>query len=202
MLTIRGLTRPGLSPVDLELAGGECVAVLGPSGGGKTLLLRAIADLDPNEGELSLDGESRAGMSGPEWRGRVRYLASEPGWWAERIGAHFADAEAAMPLLAGLGLGAEALDWTVSRASTGERQRLALARTLARTQTQAPEVLLLDEPSSGLDPAATEMVEAMLRQRLAAGTAILIATHDPAQAGRLARRRLIVEAGKVREEAA
>lgn len=198
MLTIRGLTRPGLSPVDLELAGGECVAVLGPSGGGKTLLLRAIADLDPNEGELRLDGESRAGMSGPEWRGRVSYLSSEPGWWAERIGAHFADAEAAMPLLAGLGLGAEALDWTVARASTGERQRLALARTLART----PEVLLLDEPSSGLDPAATEMVETMLRERLAAGVAILIATHDPAQAGRLARRRLIVEAGKVREEAA
>ncbi len=202
MLTIRGLTRPGLSPFDLELAGGECVAVLGPSGGGKTLLLRAIADLDPNEGELSLDGESRAGMSGPEWRGRVSYLASEPGWWAERIGAHFTDAEAAIPLLAALGLGAEALDWTVSRASTGERQRLALARTLARTQTQAPEVLLLDEPSSGLDPAATEMVEAMLRERLAAGVAILIATHDPAQAGRLARRRLIVEAGEVREEAA
>lgn len=198
MLTIRGLTRPGLSPVDLELAGGECVAVLGPSGGGKTLLLRAIADLDPNEGELSLDGESRAGMSGPEWRGRVSYLSSEPGWWAERIGAHFADAEAAMPLLAGLGLGAEALDWTVARASTGERQRLALARTLARM----PEVLLLDEPSSGLDPTATEMVETMLRERLAAGVAILIATHDPAQAGRLARRRLIVEAGKVREEAA
>lgn len=198
MLTIRGLTRPGLSPVDFELAGGECVAVLGPSGGGKTLLLRAIADLDPNEGELSLDGESRAGMSGPEWRGRVSYLSSEPGWWAERIGAHFADAAAAMPLLAGLGLGAEALDWTVARASTGERQRLALARTLART----PEVLLLDEPSSGLDPAATEMVETMLRERLAAGVAILIATHDPAQAGRLARRRLIVEAGKVREEAA
>lgn len=198
MLTIRGLTRPGLSPFDLELDGGECVAVLGPSGGGKTLLLRAIADLDPNQGELSLDGESRAGMSGPAWRGRVSYLSSEPGWWAERIGAHFADAAAAMPLLAALGLAAEALDWAVARASTGERQRLALARTLAQT----PEVLLLDEPSSGLDPAATEMVETMLRERLAAGVAILIATHDPAQAGRLARRRLIVEAGEVREEAA
>ena len=198
MLTIRGLRRPGLSPVDFELAEGECVAVLGPSGGGKTLLLRAIADLDPTEGELSLDGESRAGMSGPAWRGRVSYLASEPGWWAERIGAHFADAEAAAPLLAALGLGAEALDWTVARASTGERQRLALARTLAR----APEVLLLDEPSSGLDQAATAKVEAVLRQRLAAGTAILIATHDPAQAQRLARRRLMVEGGEVREEAA
>ncbi len=54
MLSIRGLARPGLAPVDLDLAAGECVAVLGPSGAGKTLLLRAIADLYPNVGQASL----------------------------------------------------------------------------------------------------------------------------------------------------
>ncbi len=54
MLKIRGLARPGLAPVDLDLAAGECVAVLGPSGAGKTLLLRAIADLYPNVGQASL----------------------------------------------------------------------------------------------------------------------------------------------------
>ena len=91
MLSIRGLTRPGLAPVDLDLAAGECVAVLGPSGAGKTLLLRAIADLDPNRGEAILGGEARSDMSGPAWRRRVGYLAAESGWWADGVGAHFAE---------------------------------------------------------------------------------------------------------------
>lgn len=195
MLSIRGLTRPGLAPVDFDLAAGECVAVLGPSGGGKTLFLRAIADLDPNDGEVSLGGAPRADMAAPEWRRRVSYFSAEPGWWAERVGAHFADPDAARPILEALDLPADALDWTVARASTGERQRLALARLLV----QAPEIMLLDEPSSGLDAAAMARVEALLGERLAAGVGILLTTHDPAQADRLARRRLLVEGGTVRE---
>jgi ABC-type multidrug transport system ATPase subunit len=195
MLSIRGLTRPGLGPVDLDLAAGECVAVLGPSGAGKTLLLRAIADLDPNQGEASLGGEPRSGMSGPAWRRRVGYLAAESGWWADGVGAHFADTNEAAPIIAALGLPAEVFGWQVARASTGERQRLALARLLI----QAPEVMLLDEPSSGLDAEAAARVEALIRERLAAGAAALIATHDPALAGRMAARRLAVEGGKVTE---
>ena len=60
MLVIRGLTRAGLEPFDFDLADGECVSVRGPSGGGKTTLLRAVADLDPSAGDLSLDGVARA----------------------------------------------------------------------------------------------------------------------------------------------
>jgi len=59
MLAVRNLTRPGLEPTSFELAAGECVALRGPSGAGKTLLLRALADLDPNEGEVALDGTPR-----------------------------------------------------------------------------------------------------------------------------------------------
>ena len=81
----------------------------------------------------------------------------------------------------------------MARASTGERQRLALARLLI----QAPEVMLLDEPSSGLDAEAAARVEALIRERLAAGAAALIATHDPALAGRMAARRLAGEGGMV-----
>ena len=195
MLSIRGLARPGLAPVDLDLAAGECVAVLGPSGAGKTLLLRAIADLDPNQGEASLGGEPRSGMSGPAWRRRVGYLAAESGWWADGVGAHFADTAEAAPIIAALGLPAEVFGWQLARASTGERQRLALARLLI----QAPEVMLLDEPSSGLDAEAAARVEALIRERLAAGAAALIATHDPALAGRMAARRLAVEGGMVTE---
>jgi len=65
-LRLRGLTARGLDPVDLDVADGECVAVMGPSGSGKSLLLRAIADLDPSEGEAAIDGRDRTAMSGPD----------------------------------------------------------------------------------------------------------------------------------------
>ena len=74
---------------------GECVAIRGPSGGGKTLLLRAIADLDPNEGTVCLEGRNRATISGPDWRRLFGYVPAEPGWWAETVGNHFAEWKAA-----------------------------------------------------------------------------------------------------------
>lgn len=195
MLSVASLRRSGLSPVDLEIAAGECVSVTGASGSGKSLLLRAIADLDPNDGEIVLNGDARASMPGPLWRRRVAYLAAESGWWAETVGEHFSDREAAATLLERLGLPASVLDWEVARLSTGERQRIAFARTLLRE----PEVLLLDEPTSALDAQAVKRVEALLRERLEAGVAVLIATHDPAQARRVAKRRLAIAHGKVSE---
>ena len=198
MLRVRGLAFIGVGPVDFDLERGECVALTGPSGSGKTLLLRALADLDPNEGRVTLDGAARERFPAPRWRRLVGYLPVESGWWADLVGDHFPDREAAAELATALGLPAKALDWPVARLSTGERQRLALARALI----QAPKVLLLDEPTSGLDGQATERVEALLRVRLAAGTAILLATHDRGQAARMARRLLRLEGGRVTEAAA
>ena len=195
MLRIRQLSRPGLAPFDLELGDGECVALSGPSGAGKTMLLRAIADLDPNQGSVSLDGIGREAMAAPQWRARVCYLAAEAGWWADPVGAHFPDAEAAAALLVELALPPEALGWAVSRLSTGERQRLALARVLLL----APRVMLLDEPTSGLDPEAAARVEAILGARLEQGAAILLVTHTTEQAGRMARRRLTMDHGRIEE---
>ncbi len=169
----------------------------GPSGAGKSLLLRALADLDPNDGELSLDGERREAMPAPHWRRRVTYLPAEPGWWAETVGAHFADWAAAEPLVEALGLPAASRDWPVSRLSTGERQRLALVRALV----QRPRVLLLDEPTAGLDETARDAVETLIATRLAEGAAALWVTHDAGQARRLARRCLRVEGGRVTEDA-
>ncbi len=191
MLDVRGLRRAGLGPVDLTLAAGECVALSGPSGAGKSLLLRAIADLDPNDGEVSLDGTAREAVAAPAWRRQVTYLAAESAWWDDRVAAHFDDPAAARPLAQMLGLPAAAMDWPVPRLSTGERQRLALARALALS----PRVLLLDEPTAALDPEAAAAVEAVLRQRLGQGGAILLVTHDAAQARRLAGRGFRVEAG-------
>jgi phosphate-transporting ATPase len=197
LLSVRGLARPGLQPLSFDLAGGECLAVRGPSGAGKSLLLRALADLDPNEGELSLDGQRREAMPAPHWRRLVTYLPAEPGWWAETVGTHFADWPAAEPLVEALGLPAASRDWPVSRLSTGERQRLALARALV----QQPRVLLLDEPTAGLDEETRTAVEALIAARLAEGAAALWVTHDAEQARRLARRCLTVEDGRVTEVA-
>jgi ABC-type iron transport system FetAB ATPase subunit len=193
VLRIRGLTRPGLEPTDLDVAAGECVAVSGPSGAGKSLLLRAIVDLDPNQGDVSLDGNRRAAMAAPEWRRRVVYVPAEAGWWGERVADHFPDPAIAAPLVTRLGLPAAALQWEVARLSTGEKQRLALARALVI----GPHALLLDEPTSGLDPETAAAVESMLHERVADGIAVLIVTHDARQATRLAKRRYRMAGGRL-----
>jgi ABC-type iron transport system FetAB ATPase subunit len=92
-----------------------------------------------------------------------------------------------------LGLSADKLDALVHELSTGERQRLGLVRALAL----APRVLLLDEPTAALDQAATDQVEAELRRYLEGGAAILMVTHSPAQAERLARRSWRMEQGRL-----
>ncbi len=193
MLTVRGLARLALGPADVDLASGQCIAVTGPSGAGKTLLLRAIADLDPADGEVLLDGVSRNSMPAPDWRAKVTYVPAEAGWWDETVAPHFRAWREALPLIERFLLPTGCGDWPITRLSTGERQRLALARALV----QSPHVLLLDEPTSGLDPDATVAVETELRAQLAGGVGILMVTHDAAQADRLAQARLRIDNGRV-----
>jgi phosphate-transporting ATPase len=196
LLEVCDLRRAALAPATFSLAAGQCIAVRGPSGAGKTLLLRAIADLDPNEGQVSLDGQSRESMTAPQWRRLVGYLPAEPGWWADTIGEHFSDWAAALPILDALGLPDAARAWPVSRASTGERLRLALVRALVA----GPRVLLLDEPTAALDSVSVAAVEALIAARVAQGLAVLWVTHDAAQAQRVARCCLVMESGQVRQE--
>ena len=106
-LALKAVRSARLAAVDLALAPGECAAVMGPSGSGKSLLLRQVADLDPGEGEVELDGAPRSGMAGYEWRRQVIYCQAEAGWWEERVAAHFDDAAAAVGLVERLGLAPE-----------------------------------------------------------------------------------------------
>lgn len=199
LLSVRALRSPFGGPFTFDVAAGECVAIQGPSGAGKSVLLRMLADLDPHEGTALLDGRAAASMPAPAWRGAVVYQAAEPAWWEDTARAHFADAAlpAAMSaidaMLRALGLPGAVLDAPVERLSTGERQRLALVRSLAR----APRVLLLDEPTAALDPDAVARVEALLREHLGRGLAIVIVTHAEAQARRLAHRILRLEHGRL-----
>lgn len=194
LLQITNLQRPGLDVAELTLAEGECVAVMGPSGAGKTLLLRAIVDLDPNTGNVSLDGMDRRAMIAPEWRRRVGYVPAESAWWAEYVGDHFADASAAAVLCKQVGLPEDTMNWPITRLSSGEKQRLALIRALLLE----PAVLLLDEPTAALDEAAKQRVEQLLQDRLQQhGFAVLLATHELAQAQRLADHIIRIEKGKL-----
>src|SRR6267378_6734864 len=197
ILQVRNLRTSLLKPASFSLSAGEALAVRGPSGAGKTLLLRAVADLDPNEGLVTLDGRDRSTIAGPEWRRLVGYVPAEPGWWADTVGEHFGEWTAALAFVRDLGFPDEAKAWPIARLSTGERLRLALVRALM----MRPKVLLLDEPTAALDVASVAAVEALIDARMRTGLAVLWVTHDAEQAQRVAHRHLVVEAGQVREEA-
>ncbi|MDO5626200.1 MAG: ATP-binding cassette domain-containing protein [Pseudomonadota bacterium] len=197
MLELRALHRLHLGPIDLRIGAGECVSVMGASGAGKSVLLRMVADLDPHAGDALLDGRACSAMPAPEWRRQVTYVPAESGWWAETVAEHFAPGVDLAALLPRLGLAADLAQAPVMRCSTGERQRLALLRALQ----PGNRVLLLDEPTSGLDAQARAQVEALLCERLHAGGALLLVTHDAAQAQRMADRRLVMQQGQLHMQA-
>jgi len=197
LLQVRDLRTNIIKPASFSLSRGEAVAVRGPSGAGKTLLLRAMADLDPSEGLVTLDGRDRSTFTGPEWRRLVGYVPAEPGWWAETVGEHFNEWAVAFPVVRNLGFLEGTRGWPITRLSTGERLRLALVRALIA----GPKVLLLDEPTAALDAVSVAAVERLIYTRVQAGLAVLWVTHDAEQAKRVAHRQLMVETGQVREEA-
>ena len=187
-LTLHALATDLLEPLDLHVAAGECIALRGPSGSGKSRLLRAIADLDPAQGSVSLGEEVRETMPAPHWRRRVGLLGAESQWWHDRVGDHFPAVDEER--LSRLGFSADVLQWEVSRLSSGEKQRLALARLLANE----PEALLLDEPTANLDADNGARVEALVGQyREARSAAVIWIGHDPAQLARVAQRRFHIE---------
>jgi ABC-type iron transport system FetAB ATPase subunit len=190
LLRIKGLSNHGVGPVDLAVGAGECVCLSGPSGAGKTVLLRAIADLEPHAGDVTLEGRSAAEFAPPEWRRQVGLLPAESQWWRDRIGEHFDNP--GREALEALGFGPEVMGWEVARCSTGERQRLALLRLLV----QRPRVLLLDEPTAALDPEGVGRVERFIdRYRREQGAAILWVSHNREQIQRVADRHYRMEAG-------
>lgn len=185
-LEIEGVTCQGRGPFTLTVPAGETVCLSGPSGVGKSLLLRAVADLEPHTGTVRWRGRDARTRPPTRWRRQVGYLPAESAWWSARVSDHFAAAETD-ELMAALALPAALLTAPVTELSTGERQRLALVRLLLN----GPEVLLLDEPTASLDPASTACVEALVdeyRQRQEAP--VLWVSHDPAQIARLGGRHL------------
>ena len=192
-LEVRDLCFRDRGPYTFRINGGECVGVQGASGAGKSLLLRALVDLDPRSGTLMLGGVDADTLTGPQWRRQVGLLPAESGWWLDGVGAHFSDfATVDAQLLATLGFERSVGDWQVSRLSTGERQRLAIVRLLYNQ----PACLLLDEPTASLDHDMVARVEQFLLTYAAGNQAPLLwVSHDAAQLERVCNRRMTMERG-------
>ena len=193
-LVLEGVVSGTLAALDLRIAPGEIVGLAGPSGSGKTRLLRAVADLEPHEGSARLGDLRRDAVPAHEWRRRVVLVPAESRWWRDTVGAHFPAGTSSLP--GPLGLPDDALDWSVDRLSSGEKQRLALFRALA----VEPEALLLDEPTANLDAKSVSRIEDWLRGVVRErGLPALWVAHDADQLGRVADRRLEIADGRVEE---
>jgi ABC-type polar amino acid transport system ATPase subunit len=225
ILTIRKLrTRLGgtevLRGIDLSVGRGEVVALVGPSGGGKSTLLRALNYLTPfAEGEVEIAGHRlHPGMSERRHAAALRAVRLRVGmvFQSFHLFPHLsavgnvqeaprrvlglapeAARTRAEALLARVGLEryAEAYPHTLSG---GQQQRVAIARALA----MEPDVLLLDEPTSALDPRLAKEVLAVVADLAGGGQTMLLVTHQIAFARRVAQRMLVLAAGEIVESGA
>lgn len=195
-LKVEDLKTHQLGPFSLEIQTGECVSLEGPSGSGKTLLLRAIADLDTHDGRVLLEDTLCEDMPAPQWRKKISLVPVESQWWQDTVGEHFDTRDC--PFLEPLGFKQETLNWQISRLSSGEKQRLALARSLMNR----PSVLLLDEPTASLDPNTTRAVEQLIADyQRETGAAVIWVSHDAEQASRVGTRHYALTSSGVEETA-
>lgn len=194
-LAIESIKTDVLSEINLVVKPGECVAVYGGSGSGKSLFLRAVADIDPHEGEVRL-GSIKCSFTPPAlWRRRVALLPSESRWWADTVGEHFITPNP--PHFDQLGFSSDVMSWQTSRLSSGERQRLALSRMFE----MEPSALLLDEPTANLDPHYTQVVEAIVVNYINERKVPAIwVSHDMEQIRRVAQRRFVMKDGVLEQE--
>ncbi len=174
--------RAALRDVSLELETGRTLVVFGPNGAGKTTLLRMLATLlRPHAGEVRVLGRELP-ADGYAVRGRIGFLGHEPLLYRELSGRenlrfharlHGAPAARVEEVLDAVGMTARADD-PIAELSRGMVQRLAIARAVLHE----PELLLLDEPTANLDPAAAAAVQPLIGR--ASGRTRIVTSHDPA----------------------
>jgi heme exporter protein A len=191
-----------LRGIQLELAVGETLVLYGANGSGKTTLLKIIATaLSPSRGTGRILGFGLGQK--PEIRARSLIVSHALGFYGELSGGEnlifsanmhrlTPDAAQLAALLAQVGLQDKSIRLRPVRSySSGMRKRLALARMLLLR----PQLVLLDEPFAALDPAGKDLVEQLVEAEQARGTTILLTSHEPERAGRLASRELTLVDG-------
>jgi tungstate transport system ATP-binding protein len=183
-----------IKPLSLEIAAGPSTIILGANGAGKSVLMRLMHGLlTPSSGRISWSSPGRQAMvfQRPVMLRRSALANVD---YALRLAGE--DGSLAMEALREVGL-AQVAHRPARVLSGGEQQRLALARAWALH----PEVLFLDEPTASLDPSATHEIENVIRAFDAAGTKIVMATHNLGQARRLADEVIYLHQGRVVERA-
>jgi heme exporter protein A len=203
---VRGVARlfgavRALAGIDLRLAAGECCLLLGPNGAGKSTLLRILATLlRPTTGDVRYGGRSAA-EGGVALRARLAFLAHRTQLYGDLTGRESLALAAALHGVAGdaadrwaerVGL-PPFQDRPVRTYSRGQTQRVALARTFVGD----PSLVLLDEPTTGLDPEAVDTLRGILADRRARGATLVVATHDPQLFDGLATRTVRLAAGRI-----
>lgn len=198
----RYASQPALAGVDLELDAGQVIALLGPNGAGKTTLIHLLLGLLPvQQGRIELFGHHRPGSM--EARRRIGVMLQQSGVQEnltvteliELFGSFHSQREATAGLVAEAGLqGLERRRFGML--SGGQKQRVLFALAC----TGRPDWLILDEPTTGLDPAARRAMWAAIEARRAAGCSILLCTHYLDEAQRLADRVVVLSEGRVLAE--
>ena len=203
-----------LHPTDFTLRAGQRVVLTGPSGSGKSVLLRALALLDPLDGgAVHWHGHRVSHARVPHYRRHIAYVRQRPalidGTVEDNLRYPYSlavyrdaafDAARAHALFDAAGRGSGFLARDIAELSGGEAQIVALVRVLQLD----PEALLLDEPTASLDPESARAVEALIAQWFEserATRATVWVSHDPAQAQRVGERHLAMRAGVLDESA-
>jgi ABC-2 type transport system ATP-binding protein len=199
-LTAQHLTRHfgdrvAVDDVSFELEAGQIFALLGPNGAGKTTTLRMLAGLiGPTSGSVTIDGEAMTPDAAPKLRGRLGFLTEAPGLWdsltvrdnltvyARLYGMR--DVEKAVNEALALFEIADRSNDRTARLSKGLKQRVALARALVHR----PSIVLLDEPTAGLDPESARDVRELIVAMRGEGRAVLLCTHNLDEVERVADR--------------
>ncbi|WP_255561979.1 ABC transporter ATP-binding protein [Zooshikella harenae] len=156
LLQVKHLSVHTIQQISFNLFAQVCMCIQGASGTGKSLLLKALADLIPAQGEVLLQNQKQTDIEPSQWRRYVTLVPAMPSWWHPTAGEHFScniD-----NYLTQLGLPHSIVQQPIHTLSTGEKQRLAILRALQHN----PYVLLLDEPTANLDPVSQSRLEQFL----------------------------------------
>ncbi len=184
-LTIKNLNLSSISPnfsqvFDFSIPAGTSMGITGPSGIGKSVLLKALADMLPHSGDIYLGDTESQTIPAERWRRKVTLLPSESQWWHETVGEHFHHFND--DLFSCLGFNKEVMDWQIIHLSSGEKQRLACIRVLMNE----PEALLLDEPTANLDQTNRIQLETLIIEYQKKNQIPLLwISHDKAQLSRI-----------------
>jgi tungstate transport system ATP-binding protein len=197
-LSVRRRGKTVLGPIDLVIDQGGPMMVIGPNGSGKTTLLRVMHGIERISEGTATWAQSDQANHGYVFQSPVvlrRSVAENLSYPLQLINTPKPQIKTAVDhWIDRIGL-TKVKDGSATRLSGGERQKLAIARALIRD----PDVLFLDEPCSNLDGQSTREIEALLLATAAAGTRVIMATHDMGQARRLASGLLFVMGGRIIE---